>query len=162
VTEQMHANTADPDPNDLGAVARSIVDANRYMTLATADEQGSPWASPVWYSPVAYREFLWVSSPEARHSQNLAVRPELAIVIFDSHEAGGWKALYMSAVAEVLTEVDDAIRIFSRHGEAQGLRAWTRDDVLPPARHRLYRATVSEHFVLDPHDQRLPVDLRSG
>jgi nitroimidazol reductase NimA-like FMN-containing flavoprotein (pyridoxamine 5'-phosphate oxidase superfamily) len=164
VTEQTHANTADPDPDDLGAVARSIVDANRFMTLATADEQGLPWASPVWYSPVEYREFLWVSAPEARHSENLVVRPELAIVIFDSHEAGGWKALYMSAVAKQLPEpdVEDAIRIFSRHGEAQGLRAWTREDVVPPARHRLYRATVSEHFVLDPHDQRLPVDLRSG
>ena len=80
-------------------------------------------------------------------------------MIFDSHEAGGWKALYMSAVAEQLADVDDAIGIFSRHGEAQGLRAWTREDVLPPARHRLYRARVSEHFVLDPHDKRLPVRL---
>ena len=161
MTEQTHANTGDPDPTELRAVARSIIDANRYMTLATADEQGSPWASPVWYSPVEYREFLWVSSPEARHSRNLAARPQLAIVIFDSHEAGGWKALYMSAVAEQLAEaeVDDAIHVFSRHGEAQGLRAWTREDVVPPARHRLYRATVSEHFVLDPHDQRIAVEV---
>ncbi len=151
--------TSGSAPDDLGAIARSIIDANRFMTLATADEQGSPWASPVWYAPVAYREFLWVSSPEARHSGNLAVRPELAVVIFDSHEAGGWKALYMTAVAEQLTDVDDAITIFSRHGEAQGLRAWTREDVVPPARHRLYRATVSEHFVLDPHDRRIPVSL---
>jgi nitroimidazol reductase NimA-like FMN-containing flavoprotein (pyridoxamine 5'-phosphate oxidase superfamily) len=150
------------DPEELEAVAKSIIDANRYMTLATADEHGSPWASPVWYAPVQYREFLWVSSPEARHSRNLALRPELAIVIFDSHEAGGWKALYMVAVAEELSDVDEEIRIYSRHGEAQGLRAWTREDVLPPARHRLFRATSSEHFVLDPHDRRIPVDLRSG
>ena len=52
MTEQTHANTGDPDPDDLGALTRSIIDSNRYMTLATADEQGSPWASPVWYSPV--------------------------------------------------------------------------------------------------------------
>jgi nitroimidazol reductase NimA-like FMN-containing flavoprotein (pyridoxamine 5'-phosphate oxidase superfamily) len=153
------AETSDPDRDDLGAIARAIVDSNRYMTLATADERGSPWASPVWYAPVSYREFLWVSSPEARHSQNLAARPELAVVIFDSHRAGGWNALYMVAVAEELTEVDEEIQIFSRHGEAQGLRAWTREDVLPPARHRLYRAKVSEHVVLDEHDQRLPVRL---
>lgn len=145
------------EPTDLGAVARSIVDSNRYLTLGTADEHGSPWASPVWYAPSEYREFLWVSRPEARHSRNLAARPELALVIFDSHQAGGWNALYMTAVAAELADVDDAIRIFSRHGEAQGLRAWTREDVVPPARHRLYRATVSEHFVLDPHDQRIPV-----
>jgi nitroimidazol reductase NimA-like FMN-containing flavoprotein (pyridoxamine 5'-phosphate oxidase superfamily) len=153
------AETLDPDPEDLRAIARSIVDSNRYMTLATADEHGSPWASPVWYAPVAYREFLWVSSPEARHSRNLAARPEMAIVIFDSHRVGGWNALYMVTVAEELTDVDEEIQIFSRHGEAHGLRAWTREDVLSPARHCLYRATVSEHFVLDPHDRRLPVSV---
>jgi hypothetical protein len=80
-------------------------------------------------------------------------------VIFDSHRAGGWNALYMVATAERLDDVDEAIRTFSRHGEAQGFRAWTRDDVLAPARHRLYRATVTEHFVLDPHDERRPVHL---
>ena len=69
---------------DLAAVARSIVDSGSYMTLATADEAGRPWASPVWYAPSAYREYYWVSSPEARHSRNLAARTQLSIVIFDS------------------------------------------------------------------------------
>ena len=148
------------DPTELRAVARSIIDSNRYMVLATADAAGVPWASPVWYAPAGYRGFLWVSKPEARHSTNLDVRPELAIVIFDSHEPGGWNALYVSAVAEHLADadIDDAIGVFSSHGEAQGLRRWTREDVLPPAPHRLYRATASEMFVLDPHDQRHPVD----
>jgi nitroimidazol reductase NimA-like FMN-containing flavoprotein (pyridoxamine 5'-phosphate oxidase superfamily) len=131
------------------------------MTLATADGDGVPWASPVWYAPAAYREFYWVSSPEAAHSRNLAVRSQLAIVIFDSHETGGWNAVYLSGVAEELDEVDEAIEIFSRRSVEQGFPAWTRDDVLSPARHRLYRATVSEAFILDPHDQRHPVTLAS-
>lgn len=116
-------------------------------------------SSAVWYAPAEYREFFWVSSPEATHSRNLAVRPQLAIVIFDSHEARGWKALYMSAVAEQLADVDEGIGIFSRRSVEQGLPVWTREDVLPPARHRFYRATASEHLVLDPHDQRIPVNF---
>jgi len=28
-----------------------IVASNRFMTLATADADGLPWASPVWYAP---------------------------------------------------------------------------------------------------------------
>jgi nitroimidazol reductase NimA-like FMN-containing flavoprotein (pyridoxamine 5'-phosphate oxidase superfamily) len=144
---------------DLGALARSIIDKNRYMTLATADAGGLPWVSPVWYAPKDGREFFWVSSPEARHSLNLAVRPQLAIVIFDSHLAGGSEALYMSAVAEELAQVDDAIAIFSRRSEAQGLPAWTRENVISPARHRMYRATASEQFVLDGLDRRLPVSF---
>jgi nitroimidazol reductase NimA-like FMN-containing flavoprotein (pyridoxamine 5'-phosphate oxidase superfamily) len=146
------------DPTDLGAVARSIIDSNRFMTLATADDGGVPWASPVWYAPAEYREFFWASSPEATHSRNLSARPQLAIVIFDSHEAGGWNALYMSAVGEELADVDEGIEIYSRRSEAQELPGWAREDVLPPARHRLYRATASEQFVLDPHDRRIAVN----
>ena len=34
------------------ALARSIIQANRYLTLATADQDGLPWASPVWFATV--------------------------------------------------------------------------------------------------------------
>ena len=144
---------------DVVGLARAIVDDNRFMTLATADEAGRPWVSPVWYAPVTYRELLWASSPDARHSRNLATRPDVAVVIFDSHRIGAWSAVYMAGVAEQLEDVADAIAAYTRRSEAQGFRAWTRDDVLAPARHRLYRVRVAEQFVLDDHDRRLPVEL---
>ena len=135
---------------------RAIIDANRYMTLATAGEDGRPWATPVWFATDDYRQFFWVSKPGARHSQNLATRPELGIVIYDSSvPVGGATAVYLSAVAEEVA--DHGLDVFNRRGEAQGLRPWTTEDVLPPARHRLYRATAAEHFVLTPSDERLPV-----
>lgn len=139
----------------------AIIDSNSYMTLGTADENGLPWVSPVWYSPQEYREFFWVSSPEARHSRNLAMRPHVAIVIFDSHVPGGGQAVYMAGVVEELAgdELDRGIGIYSRRSEARGLPAWTQENVVPPARHRLYRATVTEHFVLSAHDERLPVSF---
>jgi hypothetical protein len=31
----------------LERIARTVIDANNYMTLATADDAGRPWASPV-------------------------------------------------------------------------------------------------------------------
>ena len=34
--------------------ARAIVDANSYMTLATVDTDGAPWASPVWFAHEQY------------------------------------------------------------------------------------------------------------
>jgi nitroimidazol reductase NimA-like FMN-containing flavoprotein (pyridoxamine 5'-phosphate oxidase superfamily) len=158
---------ATPTPQELGAIARAIIDSNRYMTLGTADENGQPWVSPVWYAPAGYRELFWVSSPEARHSRNLATRPQLAIVIFDSTAAintGGEHAVYMSAVADEPEgrELDRGIEIFSRRSEEQGARAWSRGDVVPPAPIRLYRAMVSEHFMLDPAvspDTRTPVSV---
>ena len=147
---------------DFAAAARAIIDSNRYMTLATADETGLPWASPVWYAEAGYREFFWVSAPEARHSRNLAARPQVGIVIFDSSvPEGEAQAVYMFAVAEQLTggEVDKGLTVFNRRNEAQGLRAWTNADVGLQARHRLYRATASEQFVLGPGDERIPVGV---
>ena len=47
-------------------------------------------------------------------------------------------------------DLDRGIDIFSRGSQAHGARAWTPEDVCPPALYRLYRATVSEHSVLDP------------
>jgi nitroimidazol reductase NimA-like FMN-containing flavoprotein (pyridoxamine 5'-phosphate oxidase superfamily) len=141
-------------------VVRSIVAANAYMTLATADEHGNPWASPVWYATADYREFIWVSAPQRRHSRNLAMRPALAIVIFDSHQSPGTgAAVYLAARAEQVPrpELDRCLRIFTTASQEQGLEAWTRANVEPPARLRLYHATATEHFILSPGEERLPV-----
>jgi nitroimidazol reductase NimA-like FMN-containing flavoprotein (pyridoxamine 5'-phosphate oxidase superfamily) len=138
---------------DLGAIARGIIDSNAYMTIATADEAGLPWASPVWYAAAGYAEFYWVSSPEARHSRNLAVRPQVSIVIFDSRApVGTGQAVYVSALAEELAgaDLERGIVIFSRRSEEHGASEWKPEDVRPPSLHRLYRATASEHWVLDP------------
>jgi nitroimidazol reductase NimA-like FMN-containing flavoprotein (pyridoxamine 5'-phosphate oxidase superfamily) len=150
--------------DDNAAIARAIIDANRYMVLGTADETGLPWVTPVWFAPNGYREFLWVSDPQRRHSWNLAIRPQVSIVIFDSTvPISTGQAVYMSAVAEQLgpTDVVDGIRAFSERSEAHGARPWTLDNVMAPARHRLYRAVASEHFVLGEQDERLPVTLSS-
>ena len=56
----------------------AIVSASSYMTIATAGADGSPWASPVWFASADGREFLWISKPGARHSRNIAARPEVA------------------------------------------------------------------------------------
>ena len=146
--------------DDNAAIARTIIDSNSFMVLGTADASGLPWASPVWFATEGFREFVWVSSPEARHSRNLAVRPQLGIVIFDSTVAPGSGAgVYMSATAEELTgdEIEAGLRVFARGSEAAGLRVWTRENVVPPARHRIYRAVASEHFILGERDERVPV-----
>jgi hypothetical protein len=156
--------TNDTDRPDLTltAAAKAIVDANQYMTLATADKDGRPWASPVWFATVDYREFFWVSSPEARHSRNIAIRPEVAIVIFDSTQSPGTgQGVYVAAAAAPVAdaEIDRGIAIFSGVSEAKGAGAWSRADVEPPAPLRLYRATAVAHYVLSAGDERLAVEL---
>jgi nitroimidazol reductase NimA-like FMN-containing flavoprotein (pyridoxamine 5'-phosphate oxidase superfamily) len=144
---------------DLDAVA-AVFAGNRYMTLGTADAEGQPWVSPVWFAREGYDALFWVSSPETRHSRNLAVRPQVSIVVFDSQvPVGSAVAVYMQAVAAEVTGayLEHGMEVFAREDAAQGLRPWTLADVTAPARHRLYRAAVTEHWVLGPRDERLPV-----
>jgi nitroimidazol reductase NimA-like FMN-containing flavoprotein (pyridoxamine 5'-phosphate oxidase superfamily) len=148
--------------DDPAAVARAIIESSRYLTLGTADADGVPWVSPVWYAPAGDREFFWASRPDAQHSRNIATRPQVSLVIFDSHAPiGTGRGVYVSGMAEELSgdELDRGIAVFSRRSEEQGAAAWTRDDVQPPAEHRLYRATASEHFVLGSRDERIRVRL---
>jgi len=70
--------------DELMAHARVIIEANLYLTLGTADSDGRPWTSPVYFAPAADREFYWVSDTDARHSRHLAERPQVSMVIFDS------------------------------------------------------------------------------
>jgi hypothetical protein len=138
---------------DLAALARGIIDSNGYMVLGTADQSGQPWVSPVWYAVSGYTEFYWVSSPEATHSRNIAVRPHISIAVFDSQAPiGTGQGVYMSANAEEVgsTDLSRGMDVFSRRSKAQGGRPWTLEDVRGPAPYRLYRATASEHWVLDP------------
>ena len=151
---------------DFRDMARSIIESNRYMVLGTADEAGVPWVTPVWFAQSEYRRFVWVSSPDRRHSRNVRARPELSIVVFDSRVAvGSARAVYMSGRAEEVpgADLERDIALFDSTGQAQGLtRRWALADVLAPAPYRLYRATVSQHWVLDPDsspDDRAEVTL---
>lgn len=151
-----------------GEIVRGIVDANLYMVLATADAEGRPWSSPVYFAHVDCREFVWVSSPEVRHSRNIAVRPEVGISVFDSSvPISTGQGVYMSAVAELVEATADvaahAVDVFSRRSLTHGGRAWTLDDVRGDTGIRLYRAVADGHSILAKDgrpDHRIAVELR--
>jgi nitroimidazol reductase NimA-like FMN-containing flavoprotein (pyridoxamine 5'-phosphate oxidase superfamily) len=144
------------DATELEAAARAIVDTGRYMTLGTADADGRPWVTPVWYAHEDARTFLWVSDPGTRHSINLAGRPEVSLVIFDSHAGlNEGSGVFVRGVAEQLggAEAERAIAVFSERSLAQGGHEWSPGDVAPTARLRLYRVTAVERD-LGLQDQR--------
>jgi general stress protein 26 len=159
-----------PDP---AQAAREILRTNLYMTLGTADAGGVPWVSPVYFTPSADASaFYWVSSPDARHSRNIAVRPQVSIVVFDSRVlVGTATALYMSGTATVVdtAELPDAAKLYGSRGH--GGRYFAPDELTGDAVLRLYRATIAEHHILvrggDPVygravDGRLRVDMTTS
>lgn len=144
------------DATELDTTAAAIAAAGRYLTLGTADAAGRPWVSPVWYAHTDAREFVWVSDPGARHSRNIAERPEISLVIFDSGvELGTGSGVYATARAELIEgeELERGIARFSAQSLAQGGVAWSAADVRPPERLRIYRAVAVERY-LGLHDQR--------
>ena len=142
---------------------RDIIEASRYLVLATADATGRPWSSPVYFAHIGFTEFYWVSSPEVTHSRNIAVRPEVGIAVFDSHaEIGTGQGAYMSAAATLLEDGEAArgIEAFSARSVGHGGREWTAQDVRPGAGLRLYRATADSLWILAKDgqpDHRVPV-----
>ena len=157
--------------SDLDALARRVIDVNQYMTLATLDSDGRPRLSPVYYTPARYADFYWVSSPLARHSHNLAERPEVEIVIFDSTAiVGQAEAVYLTAAARAIADGEleavcpEAFRAAS--GAPRFEPAELRDDAVL----RLYVARLTACEVLVPGrdpvhgrgvDTRLPADPTS-
>lgn len=147
---------------DDAATARAIVDANAYMTIASADATGRPWASPVWFAHDRYTALVWVSRPDARHSRNVTVRPEVGVVIFDSTVADGeGRGVYLDAIAGEAddADIDALLAVFSARSVERGGTAWTRADVTADAALRLYVARAVEQFVLDDHDRRVPITM---
>jgi general stress protein 26 len=148
--------------DDAGDVARQIIDEISYMTLATVDGDGLPWAAPVWFAHSDYSEFVWISRRETRHSRNIAASPQIAIVIFDSRtpiDTG--RGVYMDAHAEQVSdaaEIDRVMAVLSERSAAQSGGEYTAADVSGDSHLRPYRATPVTRF-LSVDDRRTEVIL---
>jgi len=147
------------------ATVRDIIEASRYLVLATADATGRPWSSPVYFAHIGLTEFYWVSSPDVTHSRNIAVRPQVGIVVFDSQAAiGTGQGVYMPATAKLLDEgeADQGVEAFSRRSVAHGGGRWTTEDLRSGRGLRMYRAAAESHWILAKDgqpDHRVPVEL---
>ncbi len=156
---------------ELAAIGREVVDANRYVVLATAHADGHPRVSPVFFNHHEYRAFYWVSSPDSQHSHNLAGDPRVSAVVFDSTTPPPQnRAVYLTGTAYEVPETDleaEIPRAFARSVAKDG-RAFSVDELSGDGDLRLYRldVTTAEVHARGGHplwglgiDTRLPVDF---
>ena len=148
---------------DTDAHANGVLEDTTYVVLATASEDGHPWATPVWFAHDGLDRLYWVSWPGSRHSRFISRRPEIGLTVFDTHAVPNQgTAFYAVARAHECAddELDGALEVFSRRAGTQGLGEFTREHVTGDARLRMYVAEVTEAWVLDQDaevDQRAPV-----
>ncbi len=138
--------------DELSSRAVTAVDANRYLVLGTVDDDGRPRTSPVYFTHVDFREFFWVSSPDAHHSRNITARPRVSFVIFDSSitPAEGPQAVYVDADAAEVPEADlpeHCARAFAHPRGDDGARAFAPEELSGDAALRLYRAVATRQQV---------------
>ena len=141
--------------------ALALLRDNRYVVLATADAEGNPWATPVWFAPDGLDRLYWVSWPGSRHSMLIEQRPEVALTVFDSTVASNEAAAFYAIGEAALVpdaDLDEALRILNQRSLAQGLGEFTREHVTGAARLRLYAAELTATWVLD---QDADVDQRA-
>ena len=84
------------------ATALAYLRAHNVMTLATTGDEG-PWAAAVFYASADFTLYF-VSSPEARHSRNLAIHPRVAVTVQEDYrEWTAIKGLQLEGAARVVT-----------------------------------------------------------
>ena len=135
--------------SDRSATLESVLAANRYLVLATADEDGRPWATPVFFGRLDAEQLCWVSSPESRHSRNIAARSAIAITVFDSAVAVGQaEAAYFEADAAAAVGDEVAAVLDALNAKLPAAKQLSADDLGPDGRLVAYRAQLRRRFVL--------------
>lgn len=121
--------------------AQRLIDENKNMVLTTADPAGVPWVSPVFYIADDDYDLYWTSDPEARHSANVRSNDRVAIAIFETDPVD---AVYISARAVEINDIDDATRAVEIMRRKEQPDRWVIDDVavvVDDGPWRIYRAT---------------------
>ena len=150
-------------------VAKKIITENQYMTIASVDEQGNAWASPVAYVFDDNFNFYWVSVPGSKHQRNIKNKPEISMAIFDSHQLWG-EGVGVQMVANVeevsVRKIVEVSKLyFSReypYGNASGAFGEGLKDLLKGKIYKFYKAIPAKVWVPDPDsdvDARVEVTL---
>jgi nitroimidazol reductase NimA-like FMN-containing flavoprotein (pyridoxamine 5'-phosphate oxidase superfamily) len=134
---------------ELWATVPRVLAANKYMVLATADADGVPWATPVYFAASDDKHLYWVSSPETRHSRNISMRPTVAITIFDSQvPIGAAEAVFVEATAAPADAAERDVLLEVLNSRLPPDKALSAGDVQHDGPLQIYCATVTQHYVL--------------
>ncbi len=134
-----------PDRSDLDRVLA----ANRYCVLGTADQAGTPWVTPVFFAPLGPDQLCWVSSPDSRHSRNIADRASIAITVYDSTvPVGQAEAAYFDAEATRTAPDRTEAALRALNAGLPSDKQLSDSDLLPAGPMAVYQANVRRRYVL--------------
>lgn len=80
---------------------RAILDNNLVGAIATINEDGSPWVSPV-HIVADGQAVYWFSMEDKQHSLNVARDPRVSLTLFSPDLSHGPKGIYINGSVEKL------------------------------------------------------------
>lgn len=102
-------------PADMRPVLADFLAGQSTLALATAGEQdGRPQVTPVFFVSDDAFNLYWISSPDSRHSINIADWDETAAAIYvDTWEWTGIKGLQLEGKASRVSRQEDRQRVLA-------------------------------------------------
>jgi hypothetical protein len=91
--------------NDLKQKILGYLESHNTMTLATSAGQ-LPWAATVFYASDGLRLYYF-SAPDSRHSQNLAVNPQVAVTVQEDYH--DWRKIKGIQLEGTVTPVEGVV-----------------------------------------------------
>lgn len=147
--------------------AKEILSKILYITIATVDDAGRPWNTPVYSAYDEHFNFYWASGIDSTHSRNIRLNPDVFLVVYDSTvPEGTGEGVYIKAYAYELVsehEAEAALRCY--YGRANKVPP-NPSSFLGSRPRRLYKAVPEQMWVNDLKevdgttvDGRVEVDL---
>jgi len=105
-------------PDDLRPALSAFLASQSTMALATAgDQDGRPQVAPLFFASDEALNLYWVSSPDSRHSANIAGWNDVSAAIYaPTWDWVGIKGVQIAGDAQVVTDDEErrhALRVYS-------------------------------------------------
>ncbi len=140
-----------------------IITANRYLTLATCNDNGDVWIAPLAYVYDPKEEiFYFYSAKKSKHSSHITINPKAAIAIFDSSASSeAVEGLQLAVQVEEVKdpELADVINFYFKQSfpDVEERKKWQRPKTcfMGDAPQRFYKIMPMDLFVNDVDDDMI-------
>jgi len=135
-------------------LVRRYIREGMMMQVATI-KGDQPWVCTVYYVPDEELNLYWISTPERRHSREIAGHPKVAGAIPVKHAPdGGVVGLQFEGQAQRITDQDEIQKIMKLYVNRYTMRlptgdGWYRDFIAGKNPYKLYRIKPSLFVLFD-------------
>ena len=134
------------DVSALEKIVREYIDKSVHMSLATV-VNNKPWVSEVHFVYDDNLNLYWRSLSSRRHSQEIAVNPNVAGSIVKQHQADeSPHGLFFEGLAQELTDKTDQAKILSAFQTRLGADASILEEAQRPDGHKFYKVTIETWY----------------